>query len=68
MQIMHRGVLRQGTVCEFDHRRASHTVEWAESTAIKVQRTARGSRQEETTTVVNFARDQVLKCVPNIRE
>ena len=49
-------------------RRASHTVEWAESTAIKLQRTARGPRQEETTTVVNFAEDQVLNCSPNTRE
>ena len=59
MQIMHRGQLRVGEVCEFDHVEARHTVEWEEPTPTKVRRSIGGYRTEETRTSVDFPRDDV---------
>ena len=59
VQIMHRGQLRVGEVCEFDHVETRHTVEWEEPTPSKARRSIGGSRTEETRTSVDSARDDV---------
>lgn len=61
MQIKHRGELKRGKVIEFDHLLAEHKVEWEMGTAIKVQRSAGGSRQAETSTSVDFAQAQHMQ-------
>lgn len=60
---MHRREKRKGKVWQFDHQLAVHKVEWLERTGIKVKRTLGGSREQETSTSVDFARDKVLRCL-----